>query len=67
MDKKEEAHDFVRRGLKADLKSHVCWHVYGCVAAGFADGICLRRCFAVQAIQQSREGAGAGIMQFSTF
>lgn len=32
MDKKEEAYDFVRRGLKADLKSHVCWHVYGCVA-----------------------------------
>lgn len=33
MDKKEEAYDFVRRGLKADLKSHVCWHVYGCVEA----------------------------------
>lgn len=29
MEKKEEAYDFVRRGLKADLKSHVCWHVYG--------------------------------------
>lgn len=29
MDKKEEAYDYVRRGLKADLKSHVCWHVYG--------------------------------------
>lgn len=29
MDKKEEAYDFVRKGLKADLKSHVCWHVYG--------------------------------------
>jgi peptide alpha-N-acetyltransferase len=28
-DKKEEAHDFIKRGLKADLKSHVCWHVYG--------------------------------------
>jgi peptide alpha-N-acetyltransferase len=28
-DKKEEAYDLVRRGLKADLKSHVCWHVYG--------------------------------------
>ena len=26
---KEKAHDFVRRGLKADMKSHVCWHVYG--------------------------------------
>jgi N-alpha-acetyltransferase 15/16, NatA auxiliary subunit len=30
MEKKEEAYDLARRGLKADLKSHVCWHVYGC-------------------------------------
>jgi len=29
-DKKEEAYDLCRRGLKCDLKSHVCWHVYGC-------------------------------------
>lgn len=28
-EKKEEAYDFVRRGLRADLKSYVCWHVYG--------------------------------------
>ena len=28
-EKKEEAYELVRRGLKADLKSHVCWHVYG--------------------------------------
>ncbi|GFH18774.1 TPR_REGION domain-containing protein, partial [Haematococcus lacustris] len=28
-DKKDEAYELVRRGLKADLKSHVCWHVYG--------------------------------------
>lgn len=27
--KKEEAYDHVRRGLRNDLKSHVCWHVYG--------------------------------------
>jgi peptide alpha-N-acetyltransferase len=26
---KDEAYDLVRRGLKADLRSHVCWHVYG--------------------------------------
>jgi tetratricopeptide (TPR) repeat protein len=30
MDKKEEAYDLARKGLKADLRSHVCWHVYGC-------------------------------------
>ncbi len=38
MDKKEEAYDFVRRGLRADLKSHVCWHVYGCVGAALGSG-----------------------------
>uniref|UniRef100_A0ABM5FZM3 N-alpha-acetyltransferase 16, NatA auxiliary subunit isoform X2 n=1 Tax=Pogona vitticeps TaxID=103695 RepID=A0ABM5FZM3_9SAUR len=27
--KKEEAYEFVRRGLRNDVKSHVCWHVYG--------------------------------------
>ncbi|KDO25758.1 hypothetical protein SPRG_09056 [Saprolegnia parasitica CBS 223.65] len=29
MGKKEEAYEFVRQGVKRDLKSHVCWHVYG--------------------------------------
>ena len=27
--RKEEAYDMVQRGLRNDLKSHVCWHVYG--------------------------------------
>lgn len=27
--RKEEAYEYVRRGLRNDLKSHVCWHVYG--------------------------------------
>mmetsp|Transcript_31747 Transcript_31747/g.90154 ORF Transcript_31747/g.90154 Transcript_31747/m.90154 type:complete len:895 (+) Transcript_31747:199-2883(+) len=29
LEKKEEAYDLVRKGLKANLRSHVCWHVYG--------------------------------------
>ncbi|THG22776.1 hypothetical protein TEA_024701 [Camellia sinensis var. sinensis] len=29
MDRKGEAYELVRLGLKNDLKSHVCWHVYG--------------------------------------
>lgn len=29
LDRKEEAHDLVKRGLKLDLQSHICWHVYG--------------------------------------
>ncbi|CAM9611231.1 unnamed protein product [Chrysoparadoxa australica] len=31
LDKKEEGLDLVKRGLKADLRSHVCWHVYGLI------------------------------------
>jgi len=27
--RKEEAYNYVRRGLRNDLKSHVCWHVFG--------------------------------------
>ena len=27
--RKEEAYEFVKIGLKNDLKSHICWHVYG--------------------------------------
>ncbi|XP_071786525.1 N-alpha-acetyltransferase 15, NatA auxiliary subunit-like [Asterias amurensis] len=27
--KKEDAYDLVKRGLRNDLRSHVCWHVYG--------------------------------------
>jgi len=27
--KKEEAHSLVKKGLMNDMRSHVCWHVYG--------------------------------------
>jgi len=27
--RKDEAYEHVRRGLRNDLTSHVCWHVYG--------------------------------------
>lgn len=29
LDRKEEAYEHVSRGLRVDVKSHVCWHVYG--------------------------------------
>lgn len=29
MGKVEEAKDHVKRGLRNDVKSHVCWHVFG--------------------------------------
>ncbi|OLL26716.1 N-terminal acetyltransferase A complex subunit nat1 [Neolecta irregularis DAH-3] len=30
-DRKQEGYDLIRRGLKCDLTSHICWHVYGIV------------------------------------
>jgi hypothetical protein len=29
LEKKEEAYELVRKGVKCDIKSYVCWHVYG--------------------------------------
>ena len=52
MDKKEEAYDFVRRGLRADLKSHVCWHVYGWVC-----GCCWVRALLLLLISIAAAGA----------
>lgn len=28
-DRKAEAHDLIKRGIRADLTSHICWHVLG--------------------------------------
>jgi len=27
--KRDDAYDFVKRGLRNDMRSHVCWHVFG--------------------------------------
>ena len=29
MERKPEAYELVRKGVKQDIKSHVCWHVFG--------------------------------------
>ena len=29
LDRKTEAYDHVKKGPRADMRSHVCWHVYG--------------------------------------
>lgn len=29
MGKKEEGWDLVKKGVRFDLSSHICWHVYG--------------------------------------
>jgi hypothetical protein len=34
LERKEEAYELVKRGVKNDLRSHVCWHVYGCAWPG---------------------------------
>ena len=31
LEKKEDAYELARKGLKADLRSHVCWHVLGLI------------------------------------
>ena len=33
--RKEEAYELVRKGLRNDLKSHVCWHVYGLLQVSY--------------------------------
>jgi len=37
MDKKEEAFELVKLGLRNDMKSHVCWHVHGLIHRGEKD------------------------------
>ncbi|TPX36047.1 hypothetical protein SeLEV6574_g08124 [Synchytrium endobioticum] len=34
LDRKEEAHEYIKRGLMKDLTSHICWHVYGLLHRG---------------------------------
>ncbi|KAJ3204479.1 hypothetical protein HK099_001110 [Clydaea vesicula] len=34
LEKRAEAHEFIRKGLKQDLTSHICWHVYGLLHRG---------------------------------
>ncbi len=31
LDRKEEGYDSIKKGLRMDLTSHICWHVYGLV------------------------------------
>jgi len=31
LNRKDEAYDLVKQGVKSNLRSHVCWHVYGYV------------------------------------
>lgn len=43
-ERKEEAFELVRKGLKHNLKSHVCWHVYGWVELLCCNTLAVRPC-----------------------
>lgn len=34
MGKREEGKEFVKKGMRNDLTSHICWHVYGLIEKG---------------------------------
>lgn len=34
MGRREEGKEFVKRGMRHDLTSHICWHVYGLIEKG---------------------------------
>ncbi|TPX33987.1 hypothetical protein SmJEL517_g03200 [Synchytrium microbalum] len=34
LDRKEDGHEYIKKGLKNDLTSHICWHVYGLLYRG---------------------------------
>jgi peptide alpha-N-acetyltransferase len=34
MGKREEGIDLVKKGMRFDLKSHICWHVFGLIQKG---------------------------------
>ncbi|KAI8912613.1 NMDA receptor-regulated protein 1-domain-containing protein [Gorgonomyces haynaldii] len=31
LDRKEEGHEYIKKGIRQDIRSHICWHVYGLV------------------------------------
>ena len=53
LERKEEAYELVKRGVKHDLRSHVCWHVYGCVRARGRERGC-RSGYGVEGVAESR-------------
>ncbi|ORZ05507.1 NMDA receptor-regulated protein 1-domain-containing protein [Lobosporangium transversale] len=54
LDKKEEAYEFVRKGLKHDVKSHICWHVFGLLYRSDKNYEEALKCYA-QALRIDRE------------
>lgn len=57
LNKKEEAYQLVKEGVKNNLRSHVCWHVYGYVATDFClstlESVSQRMCCACRLVYRS--------------
>ena len=34
LDRREEGLEFVKKGIRLDLTSHICWHVFGLIQKG---------------------------------
>lgn len=34
MDRREEGLELVKKGIRLDLTSHICWHVFGLIQKG---------------------------------
>ena len=45
MEKKTEAYELVRKGVKLDIKSQVCWHVYGLLYRSDRDYLQAIKCY----------------------
>jgi peptide alpha-N-acetyltransferase len=45
MERKAEAYELVRKGVKQDIKSHVCWHVYGLLYRSDRDYLQAIKCY----------------------
>lgn len=45
LDRKEEAYELVKKGLKHDVRSHVCWHVFGLLYRQDRDYLEAMKCY----------------------
>lgn len=66
MGRKEEADEAVKRSIKADMLSSLCWHVYGIISRSnrnFEQALrCYRRALKSDPVrdQRSLDGGGSG-------
>ncbi|KAI9202793.1 NMDA receptor-regulated protein 1-domain-containing protein [Polychytrium aggregatum] len=54
LDRKEDAHQFIKKGIVADMTSHICWHVYGLFYRGEKNYEEASKCY-IQALKFDKE------------